>query len=404
MRIGRTSTNCLLALGVAYATGFVACGGDSSGGGDGTTSNTTNTTSTTIVITGGAGGGGGGGGGAGGAGGSVIIDGDAACVAEPRAGEQVPLDLFFMVDKSGSMTCPVGTAGANCTNGQMPVPAVNRWTSIKEALNAFAASDQSRGLGMGMAFFPLMTGNRLLCTPQDYATPVAPIAALPGQAGAISNALNSQMPNGSTPTVPALSGAIQYATGYAQTNPGRTVAIVFATDGVPTECAANNNSIAGAEAVARAALMGTPSIRTYVLGVGPRLDNLNDIAVAGGTTKAHLVESGGSAELINALNEIRKNALTCDYQIPVIPGKPLNFEQVNVNVRIGPAPAMEQLIRRVDDAAACGTGPGWYFDVPPNASPKKITLCPGTCDPMLKATGSTMNVLIGCQVIVRPPN
>mgnify|MGYP006184713561 CR=1 FL=1 len=71
-------------------------------------------------------------------GGDVIIDGDAACVAEPRAGEQVPLDLFFMVDKSGSMTCPVGQPGMNCTNGQMPPPAVNRWTSIKEALVGFA--------------------------------------------------------------------------------------------------------------------------------------------------------------------------------------------------------------------------------------------------------------------------
>lgn len=408
MRIGRTSTHCLLALGVAYATGFVACGGDSSGGDGTTSSNTTNTTSTTIVITGGAGGNGGGGnGGAGGAGGSVIIDGDAACVAEPRAGEQVPLDLFFMVDKSGSMTCPVGQPGMSCTNGQNPVPMVNRWTSIKEALNSFAASSASNGLGMGLAFFPLLSnGNSgsLICRPQDYAAPVVPIATLPGAVGSIQNALNMPMPAGSTPTVPALSGAIQYATGYAQTNPGRTVAVVFATDGVPTECMANNNTIPGAEAVARAALMGTPSIRTYVLGVGPRLDNLNDIAVAGGTTRAHLVDSGGTQDLINALNEIRKNALTCDYTIPVIPGKPLNFEQVNVNVRVGPPPAMEQLVRRVDDAAACGTGPGWYFDVPPNQSPKRITLCPGTCDPMLKTTGSTMNVLIGCQVIVKPPN
>jgi hypothetical protein len=408
MRIGRTSTYCLLALGVAYATGFVACGGDSSGG-DGTTSNTTNTTSTTIVITGGAGGAGGGGSGGagGGGGGDVIIDGDAACVAEPRAGEQVPLDLFFMVDKSGSMTCPVGQPGMNCTNGQMPVPPVNRWTSIKEALNSFASSTASNGLGMGLAFFPLMAnGNSgsLLCRPQDYATPVVQIGALPGAAGAIQNALNMPMPAGSTPTVPALSGAVQYATGYAQTHPGRTVAIVFATDGVPTECTSNNNTIDGAEAVAAAALTGTPPIRTYVLGVGPRLDNLNNIAVAGGTTKAHLVESGGSTELITALNEIRKNALTCDYQIPIIPGKPLDFRYVNIKVRIGAPPAMEQLIGRVDDAAACGTSPGWYFDAPVSSSPKKITLCPATCDPMLKTMGSTMNVLIGCQVIVRPPN
>jgi hypothetical protein len=396
----------LLSISAAYAVAFVACGGESSDGdgntGTGTTTNTTNTTSTTIVITGAGGAGGGTTGGTGGAGGGVIIDGDAACVAEPRAGEQIPLDLFFMVDKSGSMTCPVGQQGMNCTNGQMPPPAVNRWTSLKDALFEFTNSTASAGLGVGMGFFPQLNGNQLRCNPQDYSTPAAAIAALPGAAGGVQAALNAQMPAGSTPTVPALSGAIQYATGYAQTHPGRTVAIIFASDGVPTECTNNNNNIAGAAAVAQAAAMGTPPIRTYVLGVGPRLDNLNEIAVAGGTQKAHLIESGGSAELIAALNEIRKNALTCDYQIPVIPGRPLDLNFVNIKVRVGAPPASEQQILRVDSAAQCGAQGGWYFDNP--SAPTRIQLCPTTCDPLLKTTGSGLTVLIGCKSVIRPPN
>ncbi|MET0592670.1 MAG: vWA domain-containing protein [Polyangiaceae bacterium] len=411
MRIGRTSTYCLLALGVAYTTGFVACGG-SSGEGDGNTGTGNNPTSTTIVITGGntggaggAGSGGAGGGNTGGSAGGVIIDGDAACVAEPRAGEQIPLDLFFMVDKSGSMTCPVGAAGMRCTATQNPIPAVNRWTSIRDALNTFATSTASANLGMGMAFFPLMAnGNSgaLLCNPQDYATPAVPIGILPGTAGAVQTALNANMPNGNTPTVPALSGAIQYATGYAQTHTGRTVAVVFASDGEPTECMNNNTSIPGAVNVARAALMGTPPIRTYVLGVGPSLGNLNQIAAAGGTTQAFLVESGGSQDLINALNDIRKSALTCDYQIPVIPGRPLDLNLVNIKARVGPAPAMEQIIYKVDGASSCGSSGGWYFDNP--SAPTKITLCPTTCDPLIKTQGSKLDVLIGCKAVVRPPN
>jgi len=407
MRIGRTPTICLLSISAAYAVAFVACGGDSSdgdGSGGTNTTNTTNTTSTTIVITGSGGAGGGTTtGGTGGAGGGVIIDGDAACVAEPRAGEQIPLDLFFMVDKSGSMTCPVGQAGANCTNGggNNP-PAVNRWTSLRDALFEFTNSTASAGLGVGMGFFPQLNGNQLRCNPQDYSTPAAAIAALPGAAGGVQAALNAQMPAGSTPTVPALSGAIQYATGYAQTHPGRTVAIIFASDGVPTECAGNNNNIPGAVTVAQAALMGTPSIRTYVLGVGPNLQNLNQIAAAGGTTEAHLIESGGSAELITALNEIRKNALTCDYQIPIIPGKPLDLNFVNIKVRVGAPPASEQQIHRVDSAAQCSAQGGWYFDNP--SAPTRIQLCPTTCDPLLKTTGSGLTVLIGCKSVIRPPN
>jgi len=420
MRIGRTSTICLLSVAAAYAAGFVGCGGSDSTGdgksGGTATTNTTNTTNatgnTTIIITGtGAGGGGGAGGattgGSGGSGGS--FDPDAACVAEPRAGEQVPLDLFFMVDKSGSMGCPVGQPGMNCTQAPTPPPAVNRWTSIKEALAAFITSPQSDKLGMGIGFFPQYSNpngtGTLRCTPQDYATPAAPIGILPGSGAAIQAAIDAQTINGNTPTVPALSGAIQYATGYAQMNRGRTVAIVFATDGVPTSCDQNNNTIPGAEAVARAAAMppmGTPPIRTFVLGVGPSLQSLNAIAVAGGTQRAFLVESGGSAELITALNEIRKSALTCDYQIPIIPGKPLDLNLVAIKVRVG-STGMEQLVARVDSLAQCGANQGgWYFDNP--SAPTKITLCPATCNPLLVTTGSSLTVLIGCRIIVPPPD
>jgi hypothetical protein len=409
MRIGRTSTICLLSLSALYAAAFAGCGGDSSGGDStGTGNNTTNTTSTTIVITGGAGGGGGsstggagGGGGSGGAGGGVIIDGDAACVADPRVGEQVPLDLYFMVDKSGSMGCPVGDQGRNCTSGPNPPPMVTRWSSIKEALVTFAGSSASNGLGAGMGFFPQLNGNQVRCNPADYSTPAAPIGNLPGAAGAIQMALDAQMPAGNTPTVPALSGAIQYATTYAQTHPGRTMAVVFASDGLPTDCMNNNNTVAGAVRVAEAALMATPPIRTYVLGVGPNLSNLNQIAVAGGTGQAYLVESGGSAELITKLNEIRKSALSCDYTIPVIQGRPLDLNLVNIKARVG-ATGMEQLILKVDGPAQCGSTGGWYFDNP--TAPTKITLCPATCNPLLMTMGSELNVLIGCRSVIRPPS
>ena len=214
-------------------------------------------------------------------------------------------------------------------------------------------------------------------------------------------ALNAQMPNGNTPTVPALSGAIQYAQGYAQSHPGRTVAVVFATDGEPTQCTANDNTIQGAVRVATAAAAGNPSIKTFVLGVGPSLQNLNQIAAAGGTTAAHLVESGGSAELLNALNEIRKSALTCDYQIPKVPGKALDLDYVQINVRVG-STGTEQKIIRVDSAMACGAMGGWYFD-PPRPGSTMIRLCPTTCDPLLKTMGSSLTVLIGCRYDNPPP-
>jgi len=39
-----------------------------------------------------------------------------------------------------------------------------------------------------------------------------------------------------TPTVPALQGAINYAKAYAPQHLDRKTIVVFATDGMPTEC------------------------------------------------------------------------------------------------------------------------------------------------------------------------
>jgi hypothetical protein len=339
----------------------------------------------------------GGAGGGGGTGGTGPPNPDAACVAEPRAGEQKPVDLFFMVDKSGSMNCEIGTAPTLCL-GIPPPNGMTRWRAISEALNTFVNRAENAGIGVGMAFFPqLMSGTtNPLCNVTDYNTPAVPITLLPAAAPAITMALMAQTPNGGTPTTPAITGALQYATEYAAMHPGRALALLFATDGDPQGC--NNNTVQTASAAAAAALMAMPPVKTYVLGVGPSLLNLNQIAAAGGTQKAFLVESGGAADLIKALDEIRKSTLTCDYSIPSIEGGKLDYGKVNIETRVG-SNGMTQTIPPVADAAACGPMGGWYYDNP--AAPTRITLCPATCGPLTMTSGSTMNVLIGCKTV--PP-
>jgi hypothetical protein len=78
---------------------------------------------------------------------------------------------------------------------------------------------------------------RDICDPQAYATPVVPIAALSGsatgQSATLAASLDQRMPDGYTPTAPALKGAIQYARQYAQANVGHKLAVVLVTDGLP---------------------------------------------------------------------------------------------------------------------------------------------------------------------------
>jgi hypothetical protein len=151
--------------------------------------------------------------------------------------------------------------------------------------------------------------------------------------------------------------------------------------------------------LARMFAMATPPIKTYVLGIGPFLNNLHQIAQAGGTGMAYLVDMGGAAALVNALALIRQSTLSCDYKIPTSDGG-LDLKKINVSTRVGPTGTNTEILQ-VADASACGTGAGWFFDNA--ANPTKITLCPGTCGPLQVTDGSELQVLIGCPTRIRPP-
>jgi hypothetical protein len=376
---------------VAVTVGFSlveACGGsttdDGSSGTGAAGSISVSGVGGTIVITGAGGSSGSG------AGGSVVSL-DAACVANVQEGESIPVNLHFLVDHSGSMTCPLGAAGQNCNNQANRMPP-DRWSAIVDALNAFVIAPASSGIGVGLQFFP-SGNNNAECQRATYQIPAFPFALLPAAANGFGIALAQMMPNGDTPTTPALQGAIDFARGQVTANPSRDVAVVLTSDGIPNGC---GSSVANAAAAAMAGVNGTPSIKTYVIGVGPQLNNLNTIAAAGGTGQAFLVDTnttaaGVAAQFTAALGKIAA-PITCNYTIPTVPGRPLDLGAVNVQTRVGPS-GSAQIIGKVNDLASCGNG-GWFYDN--NVMPTKITLCPTTCGPLTNTEGSNLQILIGC--------
>jgi hypothetical protein len=335
--------------------------------------------------------------GAGGSSGGSNLSPDAACVSSAQEGENIPVNLHFLVDRSGSMTCPLGAAGQNCNNqANMRMPP-DRWSAITDALNSFVIAPTSSGLGVGLQFFPTGNGgngnNAAECNRATYQIPAVAFSLLPGAANGFGIALAQTMPNGDTPTTPALQGAIDFARSQVMANPSRDVAVVLTSDGIPNGC---NSTVQNAAAAAAAGLAGTPSIKTYVIGVGPQLNNLNMIANAGGTTQALLIDTNNTpanvaAQFTMALGKIAA-PVTCNYTIPTNGGKALNFNQVNVQTHVGGAAA--QVIDKVANLAACGTGEGWFYDN--DLSPTKITLCPSTCGPLMTTMGSGLQILIGC--------
>jgi hypothetical protein len=314
--------------------------------------------------------------------------------------------LFFMMDNSGSMTT------------MDPGQNQSRWEIIASAVPVFLAAPENVGLWAGLDFFPELMGvdagrggggqgqnNNASCNVVDYENPNVPIALLPGpnnaQVNAFSAAINTRNVQGNTPTTPALEGAIASAATWQSAHPEQNVFVVFVTDGQPNGC---NSNVQNAAAAAAAGAARTPPIKTYVLGVGPQVGNLNAIAVGGGTgPTAYLVTSGGAAALTAALNAIKGSTVSCDYKVPDVTSGQLDFTQVNVQTRVGSAGNLT-VLGQVASAAACGLGDGWYYDnpiVPGGPAPTTITLCPATCGPLTMTNGSELSVLIGCKTVTR---
>jgi hypothetical protein len=331
--------------------------------------------------TGGTGGSGAGGGGLDGA----VIDvarpdgltPDAACGVVQESAEITPLHLYVMMDKSSSM-------------------AGNQWQSAVAGLSAFVGDPSSAGIDIALKFFPREPSATPACDQKAYATPSVAYGLLPGNASAIQAALSAESPNGlSTPTWPALGGALLKSIEVLQNNPGDSAAVLLVTDGVPQGPAPLCGGVDPADwneisSLAQSALgFGVP---TYVIGL-PGVDQsfANQVAQAGGTTSAILVSNVNvEQEFQNALSKVRGQALSCEYVLPAKVEKgEIAFNKVNVVITPGGGAPMT-LLQTPD----CNQAPGWYYDNP--SQPTKILLCPSVCDGLKQDFQAKVEILLGC--------
>lgn len=381
------------------------------------------------------------------------FDGD-NCNGLTVAAEPYPLDMYVMMDQSGSMSMPVGFSGKT------------QWTAIEAAFTDFLQANPSTGLSMGIQYFPLplvpwnqvptcnaqspncasdslclqldngdhcmkkcsggncANGAECLSSDSDagsyeycsndscdssvYATPEVEIGELPGNNTAIIQSIQAHSPLTMTPTAPALDGAIQHASSWAKAHPGRTTVVVFATDGMPTVCTEGAMMpINKVKDIAKAGVNGTPSIRTFVIGViamGNTIsaNNLNAVAAAGGTGKAFIIQVNQdmTQQFTQALDAIRGAMMECEFKIPQSGGTP---DYGSVNVQYEAVNTDKTTLYYVGDASQCDpTNGGWYYDKDPaNSTPEKILLCPQNCD-YIHAKGGKIHVVIGCKTVTPP--
>jgi hypothetical protein len=294
-------------------------------------------------------------------------------VPEVVAAAPVPVDVYVMLDQSGSMGDP--TTGGT------------KWSQVGSGIVGFAGGSAPRMPAIGLQYFGLPSADVGMdsCVAADYAVADVEIAASPGVAGTLTTSLAAHGPISSTPMSAALQGAVDHAHAWGVAHADHAVAAVLITDGLPTDCDTDLGTVAAIASTAAA--LPTAPVRTFVIALGSGLDALDAIAVAGDTGAAdHLDPSaaGLAAATSDALLEIRAEA-SCAYAVPA----PTTVDALDVQYT--PPGGAAQALPRVDDLAHCA-GDGWYAD-----SASRLSLCPATCaDVFADDDAGAVELLLDC--------
>jgi hypothetical protein len=319
---------------------------------------------------------------------------NSACVNQVVSAELTPTNLVFMYDKSGSM--------GDKAEGFDPSL---KWTPVNSGMKGFFADPYSSTVRASLQFFPMNDDTIQTTCAFGYATPK--VALTMTSDAAFVSTLDTTTPEGGTPTLPALQGAIAYAQQITHDRPTDKTAVVLVTDGEPgfwdatqnafvPGCA--NNDVAHVSAAAQASFAGNPSVPVYVVGVGPSLDKLNEIAAAGGTKAAIMVDVADPAttktQITNALNAIRTQQVSCDFSIPPAPAGQ-QLDPFAVNVVLTNADGSQKILSY---SKTCGDTDGWQYDNP--TAPTRITLCSAACGEARASSQGKVSLAFGCKTQV----
>ncbi len=300
----------------------------------------------------------------------------AACAGTVHDSPGWMLDIYIMLDRSSSM--------------QDAVPGGYRWNSVKLALSEFVQQPTAANMGVGLQYFPPVEETGYVCSWLTYEAPTVPIELLPDNAAALVASLEETDAEGNTPMSAALEGALWHAGAHAQEHPDRTVIVLLATDGLPTEC---ELYIWWLENLAQKAYQATPSIRTFVIGVGGDLEDLHPIATAGGTTSALLIGGNNIAnDLFDAVESIALENVDCTFALPKASKSVLDYARTAVQVH----PSGDGKPHPVPHLSSCPLfGDGWIFEGDATV-PETITLCDDSCARVMSDPDSTVEIAVPC--------
>jgi hypothetical protein len=298
------------------------------------------------------------------------------CVVNSINATLWPLDIYFMLDRSGSM------------EGE-------KWQHQSDALTSFFHAASSAPTSAALRFFPLddyCLAQEWTCSGEDYVEPLVPFELLPDQAGVLEQAMASTIPKGCvTPTQEALNGVLKGARKRKLAWPEHVVVAVIVSDGGPCcgVCPMEDTDEIGK--IVADYLAASPSIPIFSIYVSAGASNvMTTIAVEGGT-KAAFDGSSGSASFLQALRDIQAESIPCKLMTDA---EVLNPAAASLQYTPA-AGGSVQIIPRAEGPSGCDVQGGWYFDL--SMQPPQVMLCPAFCDQVKHDAGSRITILLECE-------
>ncbi len=283
----------------------------------------------------------------------------------------VPVDMYIILDSSGSMS---GT----------------KWTNAKKALNNFFSDPAMAGNGVALQDFD-STGCSAL------STPAVAMQDLPSHTSQLSSALNGWSASGGTEMEGALRGLVSY-TGNRQGNvPDRIHVGILITDGQP-EGGCNNNTGTLASIVTNHYNNTNPQIATYMVGMtGANFGTLNSLAAGAAPAPlnvVHNVGNGSGSVLTDVLKTIQAASVECMFQIPTSASGAVDMSTLKAKIVAGNG-SETPLLPRGTSAAACAGGEGYYLNAAPQFA-TQLLLCDASCDIMKADPAARVDITLEC--------
>ncbi|MEO6954830.1 MAG: VWA domain-containing protein, partial [Polyangia bacterium] len=274
------------------------------------------------------------------------------CGGQQFSVTRVQPNVFLVIDRSGSMGDPISDSSNT-----------SKWNDMKGAVSALVTGFDSQ-IRLGMSLFN---------SDGDCGAGKVDTALGPMNGATIDAELTATQPGGNTPTAATLAAI---ATGANLSDPTRDNIVVLATDGLPN---CGDTDVAGK---IDALYNMTPSVKTYVIGVGDGTssdpDLLNSWAVAGHTDRSggtKYYQSNSSADLQTAFQTIAGGIVSCTFALSSTP----------------PDPTQLYVYLNQTPVAADPTNGFSYSD-----SPAQITLNGSACDTLKNDSTQKLGVVYGC--------